>query len=556
MVIVKYFLKDGYEEMESIRIKNVKSLMDTNEVFLSPITLLVGKNSSGKSTFLRTFPLIKQSIRKRTDGPLLWAGDVDDYVDFGSFLETVTDNELDDHPIEFQFNFKLSLSRNRYYLEFLKNALENVRSYDVRYGISIAKAGSKEYISRLSVNFCNSDFVFEMQPNPRDVNVVVDGIPLLQKKMFKNKIITPFDDERKSVFGFKLPPIEMFLDLIVKSSYENEMENLNITLENFGMYDLFLPFTSGEIAMQIIGECLCKGVPLSIFDNNLSDEDKKENSKFIGNILKIATQLNNSNGELKEHMIAILKLVYFYGCFSVMDRYIANYFNQVHYIAPVRATAERYYRLRNVSIDEVDYQGKNLAIFLESLSKSDKLLNFNQWTDSLLGFHVGTKNDGEHISIQVASRGKEKATNLLDTGFGFSQILPIVTQLWQIVTEKAGANTQRKHSWNIPSLVLAVEQPELHLHPALQGNLAESFVSSIELAKKNNFRLQLILETHSETMVNYFGKAVAEGKISSEDVSVVLFDKDENNLTRVHSSGYDKDGYLFDWPIGFFSAGS
>jgi len=110
MVIVKYFLKDGYEEMESIRIKNVKSLMDTNEVFLSPITLLVGKNSSGKSTFLRTFPLIKQSIRKRTDGPLLWAGDVDDYVDFGSFLETVTDNELDDHPIEFQFNFKLSLT--------------------------------------------------------------------------------------------------------------------------------------------------------------------------------------------------------------------------------------------------------------------------------------------------------------------------------------------------------------------------------------------------------------------------------------------------------------
>lgn len=543
--------------MESICIKNVKSLIDTKEIFLSPITLLVGKNSSGKSTFLRTFPLIKQSIRKRTDGPLLWAGDVDDYVDFGSFLETVTNNELDGNPIEFQFDFKLSLIRNRYYLEFLKNALANVRNYDVRYGISIDKAGSKEYVSRLSVNFCNSNFVFEMQPNPRDVNVIVDGIQILQKKTFKNKILTPFDDERKSIFGFKLPSIEMFLDLIAKSSYESDIENLNLTLENFGMYDLFLPFTSGEIAMQIIGECLCKGVSLSIFDVNFSDEDKKENSKVIGNILKIVAQLNNSNGELKEHMIAILKLVYFYGCFSVMDRYIANYFNQVHYIAPVRATAERYYRLRNVSIDEVDYQGKNLAIFLESLSKNDKLSKFNQWTDNLLGFHVRTKNDGEHISIQVVSRGKNKTTNLLDTGFGFSQILPIVTQLWQIVTEKADVSSnQRKHAWNIPPLVLAIEQPELHLHPALQGDLAESFVNSIELAKKNNFRLQLILETHSETMVNYFGKAVAEGKISFEDVSVVLFDKDENNLTRVHSSGYDKDGYLIDWPIGFFSAGS
>jgi len=542
--------------MESICIKNVKSLMDTNEIFLSPITLLVGKNSSGKSTFLRTFPLIKQSIRKRTDGPLLWAGDVDDYVDFGSFLDTVTNNKSDGNPIEFQFDFKLSLSRSRYYLEFLKNTLGNVKNYDVHYGISIAKAGSKEYISRLSVNFCNSSFVFKMQPNPRDVNVVVDGIQILPKKTFKNNILSPFDDERKSVFGFKLPPIEMFLDLVAKSSYENEMENLNLTLENFGMYNLFLPFTSGEIAMQIIGECLCKGVPLSIFDADFPDEDKKDNSKVIGNIFKIVAQLNNANDESKEHMIAILKLVYFYGCFSVMDRYIANYFNQVHYIAPVRATAERYYRLRNVSIDEVDFQGKNLAIFLENLSKNDKLSHFNQWTDDLLGFHVGTKNDGEHVSIQVVARGNDKATNLLDTGFGFSQILPIVTQLWQIVTEKAGDDKQRKHSWNVPPLVLAVEQPELHLHPALQGDLAKSFVNSIELAKKNAFRLQLILETHSETIVNYFGMAVAEGKISPKDVSVVLFNKDENNITRVHNSGYDEDGYLLDWPIGFFSARS
>ena len=76
--------------LKAIQIKNVRSLVDTGAVPLSPITVLVGENSSGKSTFLRTFPLVKQSIMKRTDGPLLWAGDLDDYVDFGSFSETLT----------------------------------------------------------------------------------------------------------------------------------------------------------------------------------------------------------------------------------------------------------------------------------------------------------------------------------------------------------------------------------------------------------------------------------------------------------------------------------
>ena len=82
----------GVESLNKIQIKNIRSLKDTGQVPLSPITLLVGENSSGKSTFLRLFPLIKQSISKRTDGPLLWAGDVDDYVDFGSFAETITND--------------------------------------------------------------------------------------------------------------------------------------------------------------------------------------------------------------------------------------------------------------------------------------------------------------------------------------------------------------------------------------------------------------------------------------------------------------------------------
>lgn len=535
--------------MKSICIKNVKTLENTGIISLSPITLLVGKNSSGKSTFLRTFPLIKQSIRKSTDGPLLWAGDVDDYVDFGSFSETVT-NGNPHKTIEFQFNFSLDLRRNNYYLPSLQDTLKkNNKIHEVNYIISINQVGSKEYISCLSIRFCQTEFTFKFNPNPNEIEVFVNDVKMgIQKNSLRNKvIISPFNNGYRSIFGFQLPPIGVFLNGFSKSSSVIDAGDINLALENFGLNEFFLPFTGRELAMQIVGECLCKNVPLQAFNRDRNDSGKKNDREIADNIFQIIEILQKSSDEQN---VNFLKLAYLYGCFSIMDGYIDTYFRQVHYIAPLRATAERYYRLRNLSIDEVDYQGKNLSIFLDGLRRNDQLKAFNQWTDNLLGFHVQTKNDSGHLSIHVAERGKNKSTNLSDTGFGFSQILPIVTQLWKMSTKEKTTNL--KSRWNVP-FVLAIEQPELHLHPALQASLAEAFINAIKLAKKNKYYLQLILETHSETIVNYFGKSIAENKIDSKEVSVILFDKADNNLTQVQVSKFDLQGYLCNWPIGFFA---
>lgn len=50
--------------MDSIRIKNLRSLRDTEKISIKKLNILVGSNSSGKSTFLRVFPLLKQSFNK------------------------------------------------------------------------------------------------------------------------------------------------------------------------------------------------------------------------------------------------------------------------------------------------------------------------------------------------------------------------------------------------------------------------------------------------------------------------------------------------------------
>ena len=71
------------------------------------------------------------------------------------------------------------------------------------------------------------------------------------------------------------------------------------------------------------------------------------------------------------------------------------------------------------------------------------------------------------------------SVSLADVGYGISQVLPIV------ITSVLSKNT-----------IITIEQPELHLHPKLQANLADLFIKSAS-TRNNNF----ILETHSEHII-------------------------------------------------------
>lgn len=73
--------------MDKIRLINFRNIIDSGEIRLKPLTILVGTNGSGKSSFLRLFPLLQQSFLSAKKGPLLWYRDKG--VDFGDFLTTV-----------------------------------------------------------------------------------------------------------------------------------------------------------------------------------------------------------------------------------------------------------------------------------------------------------------------------------------------------------------------------------------------------------------------------------------------------------------------------------
>ena len=125
----------------------------------------------------------------------------------------------------------------------------------------------------------------------------------------------------------------------------------------------------------------------------------------------------------------------------------------------------------------------------------------------------------------------------VDVGFGISQILPV------IVEGVAG-----------DCAIMCVDQPEVHLHPKLQAEIADLMV---ECQGK-----QWIVETHSELLVRRILTRIAEGKIKSTDVSVLYVDPPKmpyaGGGSTIEVLEIEENGRFSSstpWPDGFFEDG-
>lgn len=498
--------------MEKIRVENLRSLKDTGEIAIKKMNILVGNNSSGKSTFLRIFPLLKQTFNKKINGPILWCGDDDDYVDFGSFGEALNYTAKDEC---IRFMFELNFDLTNYLYEFKHfEKLSGAEKVKVEFSIKSSQNLAYEYISvfryvfreyDIEVNYSEKNEIIDLSINGNTVN--------LEKK----------DDQHfLYLFGQEL------FDISLYAVRRNAIANLR------RIFDI-----SEDEGMKQLEEYLSY-----VYFSKITKEDNRLRSrKEIHEKTEKLCTLKSEN-----EMIQWVLLYFLISHFWVISSYLRSYFKKVYYIAPVRATAERYYRLRNFAVEEVDCRGENLPIFLNSLS-GESFLQFQKWTKENLGFEIIKTTSEGHVSLKIKRTGQGKAVNLSDTGFGYSQILPIVTQIWYIAKKIEEENEAeiRLVKFDIPTTIV-IEQPELHLHPSLQAKLIDIMA---KVARQGN--VNFIIETHSETMINRIGHVIARGELKKNEVGITIFEKKlEEDNTVVRQGGYDDEGYLENWPIGFF----
>ncbi|WP_323085113.1 AAA family ATPase, partial [Providencia alcalifaciens] len=91
--------------LKGLGVKNLRSFQKYTYSELKPITVYLGRNSSGKSSLIRLFPLLRQSVQETTTGPILWYGK---FVDFGNFNEAVCKNSDDSETITLEFKIVTS----------------------------------------------------------------------------------------------------------------------------------------------------------------------------------------------------------------------------------------------------------------------------------------------------------------------------------------------------------------------------------------------------------------------------------------------------------------
>jgi predicted ATPase len=117
------------------------------------------------------------------------------------------------------------------------------------------------------------------------------------------------------------------------------------------------------------------------------------------------------------------------------------------------------------------------------------------------------------------------------------QILPVASYLIALQT---GMIDQR---------MLVIEEPELHLHPAVHGAVATLATSA--LAAHSD--AQIIVESHSENFVLRLRSMVANGLLDPADVNIVWCAQDSTGSSSLHEILINQDGSVTDWPSGVFS---
>jgi predicted ATPase len=182
---------------------------------------------------------------------------------------------------------------------------------------------------------------------------------------------------------------------------------------------------------------------------------------------------------------------------------------------------------------------KNKKIYFNKDIKTSSLLSeINNWFSYILdGVKINTKTLEEvNISLLEITNYPSSIldfTSPIHMPYGASYILPIIVSCLMA-------------SFVNKSIVI-IENPESHLHPSAQSKLGEFFSVCADAG------IQIILETHSDHIINGIRKGVKKGIVSNEEVLFNFFSKGDNlGEHKLHKIEINKDAQLFYWPKGFF----
>lgn len=471
--------------LKSISLENYKCFKEKTDIEIAPLTVLCGVNSSGKSSILKSLLMLKQSYENESSShSFLLSGE---YVDNGSFDDViyhVNRKDIKDNDI-----FKIS------------------SSYLIR---DTSDAQGKNLVKRQDiVSFKELKRVFYQSKNIKYVKYFNFCVEIISQR--PNKSDSPF---------------EFYIESNVIKDYNITIELLDSNLNKIDTLERYIyvkknPISSND-GYENDGWLLSwKGIPSTRNNNPIDKIDYPCTCYFSGLQIKniYADNMTKDVIGMLPNLLAIFKIAAFQS-------------DGFSFIAPLREQPIRRYNI-NGDVNSVGISGEKTPILLAKEAKNKK-------TDCIPPYNIKkdekeitiwkTKKDSfynlvskwmEYFDLGKVSLGGSNGLievninehNLADVGFGVSQALPIIVQ---------GLYMDKDQS-------LLLEQPEIHLHPEMQLQMAD-FLIALAKNEKN-----IIVETHSDHIINRLVHRIIDDDTGSlQNIIKILFiDKDSKEVKDI-----------------------
>lgn len=360
----------------------------------------------------------------------------------------------------------------------------------------------------------------------------------LHESLFGSKIGVNFNNEPYQMGGFD--------DIARKTNTQKKNQQFILGYEiEYGKnqrlkYEVTLIGNAGKIVMECEklifddGEILLSHQEGS---DNIDLEEKSKNQFIIKNPGHVLFVLYDIDSFLRyiirsQKTKASVNLQKF-----IKEKIFSKIFNKslLYSFAPIRSKPQRTYD----PINEIETpEGNEIPIKLMNFSRDNKkewevlrkkLVNFGEKSGLFTDINIKTFSQSTNDPFQLKFKVRNVESNLMDIGYGISQILPILVRILI-----ARGNQ------------FLIQQPDVHLHPRGQAALTSLMVELVKNPINNHF----IIETHTDYMIGRARIEIMQGNLKPEDLSLIYLEPKDNQVV-VHNISFDDQANMIDVPAGY-----
>lgn len=537
--------------VKSIRIQNFKSLEDV-KIDLTQLNLLFGANSSGKSSFLKALMFLGKNGFQNSSNEAGYY--LSDYVDLIGYNEISNDPE---EPIIFNLRLEGHYKFPEINSETAKTIIDekiglnefifpdypyhsedsNIKMIDKSFKFDITKVFFERGLFKTRIYDINGSFYVDTDyASPNTVHFwfrskTEKEIDL--RELLTNKFLVKFDESLEFLQTNRI--LDKMYNYNGNCDDSPDWSNLSDESKIKWMLKACEFYSLKEYCENYLEtkffQIIHLGTTREILPESVDIRDKKRTSTQYHGLLY--RMLESSSPVLYKEIALVVN--------EVRDRKVDE-----EYDARKDSEVYKMYDFLNAPAFPFRCHRENYLLDYDARHKvlDEAILFVNFMLDQFkFGLFLKIENiDDRFLKLRFIDKN-EKELSMISVSSGLIQILPILFACGLLRDQKFSRVLDRKRIFG----TLLVEQPELHLHPALQSLIGWLFA---EIA--NYVDYSIFIETHSEHLIRKLQVLIAKGELTREKIGVWHFGKDKGK-TVVKRMEIDENGlFKEDWPDGFF----